>query len=86
MTTKEAMNYEEAVLTSAKEWVKGEASIEHENELCILAEYYKIKLPACMHHFLYSHSPDHFCATGAYKTIMKTLDKLAAAIRKAENI
>lgn len=86
MNTKQAIDYEKVVLASAKEWVNGEMDIGNQMELLMIAEHYGVKLPACMYHFQYSNDPDHVCATGAFKTIYKTLDKLAAAIRKAENI
>lgn len=86
MNTKQAVDYEKIVLASAKDWVNGEMDIGNQMELLMIAEHYGVKLPACMYHFQYSNDPDHVCATGAFKTIYKTLDKLAAAIRKAENI
>lgn len=86
MNITQAIEYEKAVLASAKEWTNGETDIGNQRELYIIAAYYRVNLPACMYHFQYSNSPNHVCATGAHKTIMKTLDKLAAAIRKAENI
>lgn len=86
MTTKQAIDYEKAVLASAKEWVNGETDIGSQMELLMIAEHYGVKLPACMYHFQYSNDPNHVCATGAFRTIYKTLDKLAAAIRKAENM
>lgn len=86
MNTKQAVDYEKIVLASAKDWVNGEADIGNQMELLMIAEHYGVKLPACMYHFQYSNDPNHVCATGAFKTIYKTLDKLAAAIRKAENM
>lgn len=86
MNTKQAVDYEKIVLASAKDWVNGEADIGNQMELLMIAEHYGVKLPACMYHFQYSNDPNHVCATGAFKTIYKMLDKLAAAIRKAENM
>lgn len=86
MNTKQAVDYEKIVLASAKDWVNGEADIGNQMELLMIAEHYGVKLPACMYHFQYSNDPNHVCTTGAFKTIYKTLDKLAAAIRKAENM
>lgn len=53
-------------------------------ELAIIADYYGVKLPACIHYFLYSDNPEDICATEAFKTIYKTIDKLAKAIKTAE--
>lgn len=85
MTTAKAIDYEKIVIDSAKDWINGEASIDNQMELIMIADYYDVKLPACMYHFQYSNNPNHICATGAFKTIYKTMDKLAAAIRAAVN-
>ena len=85
MTTEQAMNYERIVIDSAKDWINGEADIGNQMELVMIADYYGVRLPACMYHFQYSENPNHVCATGAFKTIYKTLDKLAAAIKARTN-
>lgn len=86
MNTQQAIQYEKAVIASAKDWINGKTDIGSQLDLCIIADHYRVKLPSCMYHFQYSNNPNHICATGAFKTIYKTLDKLAAVIRKAENI
>ena len=86
MTTEQAMKYEDRVLESAKEWVNGESSIDNQYELVMIAEKYKVKLPTCMHHFRYSNNPNEVSATGAFKTIFKTMSKLAKAICEVEGI
>lgn len=86
MTTEQAMNYEKIVIDSAKDWVNGESTIGNQMELVMIADHYGVKLPACMYHFMYSDNPNHVCATGAHKTIYKTLDKLATAIKIKMNI
>lgn len=85
MTAEQAMNYERVVIDSAKDWINGEADIGNQMELVMIAEHYGVRLPACMYHFQYSENPNHVCATGAFKTIYKTLDKLAAAINARVN-
>ena len=85
MTAEQAMNYERVVIDSAKDWINGEATIGNQMELVIIADHYGVRLPACMYHFQYSENPNHVCATGAFKTIYKTLDKLAAAINARVN-
>ena len=79
------MNYERVVIDSAKDWINGEATIGNQMELVMIADHYGVRLPACMYHFQYSENPNHVCATGAFKTIYKTLDKLAAAINARVN-
>lgn len=86
MTTAQAIEYENAVIASAKDWIKGETDIGNQMELCVIAEHYGVRLPACMYHFQYSNNPNHVCATGAHRTIYKVLDKLVAAIKTKENI
>ena len=86
MTTEQSMQYEDRVLESAKEWVNGESSIDNQVELIMIAEKYKVKLPACMYHFRYSNNPNEVCLTGASKTIYKTMSKLAKAICEAEGM
>lgn len=86
MNTQQAIQYEKLVIASAKDWINGETEIGNQFDLCMIADHYGVKLPTCMYHFQYSNNPNHVCATGAFKTIYKTLDKLATAIRKAENI
>jgi hypothetical protein len=85
MTAEQAMNYERVVIDSAKDWINGEATIGNQMELVMIADHYGVRLPACMYHFQYSENPNHVCATGAFKTIYKTLDKLAAAINARVN-
>lgn len=85
MTEEQAMNYERVVIDSAKDWINGEATIGNQMELVMIADHYGVRLPACMYHFQYSENPNHVCATGAFKTIYKTLDKLAAAINARVN-
>ena len=85
MTAEQAMNYERVVIDSAKDWINGEATIGNQMELVMIADHYGVRLPACMYHFQYSENPNHVCATGALKTIYKTLDKLAAAINARVN-
>lgn len=84
MTAAQTIEYEKIVINSAKDWINGEASIDNQFELVLIAEHYNVTLPACMYHFQYSNSSDHVCATGAFKTIYKTLEKLAQAIRAEE--
>lgn len=86
MNTKQALQWEKDVLESAKLWVNGESCIGSQYELVLIAEKYHVKLPQCMHHFIYSNSPDHVKLTGAHKTVMKTLAKLAISICKSEGI
>ena len=85
MTAEQAMNYERVVIDSAKDWINGEATIGNQMELVMIADHYGVRLPACMYHFQYSENPNHVCATEAFKTIYKTLDKLAAAINARVN-
>lgn len=85
MTTEKSIEYEKVVIESAKDWINGEASIGNQIELIMIADHYGVKLPACMHHFQYSNDPNQVCATGAFKTIYKTMNKLAAAIRADVN-
>ena len=85
MTAEQAMNYERVVIDSAKDWINGEATIGNQMELVMIADHYGVRLPACMYHFQYSENPNHVCATGAFKTIYRTLDKLAAAINARVN-
>lgn len=85
MTAEQAMNYERVVIDSAKDWINGEPTIGNQMELVMIADHYGVRLPACMYHFQYSENPNHVCATGAFKTIYKTLDKLAAAINARVN-
>lgn len=85
MTAEQAINYERVVIDSAKDWINGEATIGNQMELVMIADHYGVRLPACMYHFQYSENPNHVCATGAFKTIYKTLDKLAAAINARVN-
>lgn len=80
MNAQEAIKYTKAVIDSAVEWVNGDAPIHSEIELLIIADHYGVNLPACMHHFRYSNSPNHACATGAHKTVSKVLNKLKVAI------
>lgn len=84
MITKEALEYEEDVIASAKDWLNGKAPINNQMELAIIADHYGVKLPACIHYFRYSDNPNDICATGAFKTIYKTIDKLAKAIKAVE--
>lgn len=84
MTTTQAIEYEKIVINSAKDWINGKASIDNQLELALIADHYNVTLPACMYHFQHSNNPDHVCATGAFKTIYKTLEKLAQAIRAEE--
>lgn len=85
MVTVGNVNYERVVIDSAKDWINGEATIGNQMELVMIADHYGVRLPACMYHFQYSENPNHVCATGAFKTIYKTLDKLAAAINARVN-
>ena len=85
MTAEQAMNYERVVIDSAKDWINGEATIGNQMELVMIADHYGVRLPACMYHFQYSENPNHLCATGAFKAIYRTLDKLAAAINARVN-
>ena len=82
MNVQEMINYQNAVIESAKDWVKGEAAIDGQEELILIADHYNVRLPVCMKHFQYSEAPNWLCATGAHKTILKTLDKLKEAILK----
>lgn len=84
MNTQQALQWESDVIASAKQWLTGDSSIDNQHELLVLAEYYKVKLPSCMYHFRYSRSPNDVCASGALKTIYRTMDKLATAIKKRE--
>lgn len=86
MTTEQAIKYEDEVIESAKEWIYGENSIDNQIELLMIAEYYNVRLPSCCHHFIYSDSPNDLCATGAFKTLYKVLDKLKNAIIKKEGL
>lgn len=85
MTAEQAMNYERVVIDLAKDWINGEATIGNQMELVMIADHYGVRLPACMYHFQYSENPNHVCTTGAFKTIYKTMDKLAVAIRATVN-
>ena len=85
MIVEQAISYERIVIDSAKDWINGEATIGNQMELVMIADHYGVRLPVCMYHFQYSENPNHVCATGAFKTIYKTLDKLAAAINARVN-
>ena len=88
MTIPEAEAYRVAVIRSAADWARGESTIDNQEELCVIADYYGVDLPLYMRHFLYSNGPDHVSASGApasvFKGILRTLKKLQAAILKKE--
>lgn len=88
MTIPEAEAYRAAIIRSAADWARGEGSIDNQEELCVVADYYGVDLPLYMRHFLYSNGPDHAAASGApasvLKGILRTLKKLRAAILKKE--
>ena len=86
MNTEEAIKHKKAVIESAKLWVVGESTICNQVELTIIAEHYNVNLPYAMGHFRYSNNPEHACLTGAPNTVLKTLRRLANAIRKAEGM
>jgi hypothetical protein len=83
VNTAEALKLEQQVIESGKHWLTGDSSIDNQYELLVLAVHYNVKLPSCMHNFRYSNSPNEVCATGAFKTVYKTIDKLAEAIRRS---
>ena len=83
MTAKQAIAYEEQVISKAKEWVKGKAEISQE-EIAIIAEHYGQTLPSGFIHFISSESPRCFVATSCAKTISDTLQSLAKKIKKQE--
>ena len=88
MIIPEAEVYRAAVIRSAADWAWGEGSIDSQEELCVIADYYGVDLPLYMRHFLYSNGPDHASASGApasvFKGILRTLKKLQIAILKKE--
>lgn len=86
MTVEESEKYRAAVIASAKDWTLGLYPIDNQMELCIIADYYNVTLPAYMAHFYSSKRPDQVVATGAHKGILRTLNKLAKAIRQKENL
>lgn len=81
MTAKQAIAYEEQVISKAKEWVKGKAEIGQE-EIAIIAEHYGQALPSGFIYFISSKSPQEFVATNSAKTISRTLESLAKKIKK----
>ena len=86
MDVKQSEEYRNAVINSAKGWVKGEYSIDNQMEIIVIADYYGIKLPLYFHNFMFSTDPNHVFATGAHKSILKKLGKIAEAIKEKEGM
>lgn len=85
MTVKEAMEYTQTIIDSAKDWVNGEASIDSQEELVVIADHYNVRLPSCTKYFLYSDSPTQICATRYHKVLLKVMCKLEEKIRASES-
>lgn len=84
MTIIEAEKYRTAIIRSAPDWARGAGSIDNQEELCVIADYYGVHLPLYMQHFRYSNGPAHVAAVQASKGILRTLHKLQAAILRKE--
>lgn len=82
MTAKQQMEYNEAVIASAKDWISGKSTINGVEELVIIAEYYKVYLPKYTVNFICSENPNHVKATGAYKALLSLMERLKKAIIK----
>ena len=83
---KDVEAYHDAVIRSASEWIRGKQTISSQEELIIIASNYGVKLPTCFCNFQYSRYPFNVSACGAYKTIMKTIEKLATKIVEKEGV
>lgn len=81
---KDVEAYHNAVISAASEWIRGQASIDNQEEIAIIAAHYGVKLPACFFNFQYSRDPFSVSAYGAHKTILKALEKLAKKIVEKE--
>jgi hypothetical protein len=86
MTTHEAIDYEKAVINSAKGWVNGEVGIDNQMELLMISEHYGINTPYYCQYFRYSNSPIDLCCTEEHKSLYKLLDRLKAKIIEVEQI
>ena len=84
MDFKTCKKYTESIIAAAPDWAKGKATIDSPEELVIIASHYNIDLPISCHHFRFSESPEKVTATGAHKTILRTLDGLKRAILATE--
>lgn len=84
MDIQQCEDYKSAVVASAKSWVTGYHSIDNQMEILIIADYYGVELPMYFHHFKFSNNPNHVCATGAHKSILKKLEKLSKVIKANE--
>lgn len=81
MTIEEVDKRNNLILENAKLWAKGESCLPLEPiDIVVLGGYLNIRIPNCFHHFMYSDNPNYVSATGAFKTILKTLDKLKKAL------
>ncbi len=84
MTILEAEKYRAAIIRSASDWARGAGSIDNQEELCVIADYYGVHLPLYTRHFRYSNGPGHVAAAQASKGILRTIQKLQTAILRKE--
>lgn len=76
--------YRQSVVASASDWVKGLSSISNQEELIIIADYYKVSVPRYACNFIYSNSPDTVSAYGSHKGLLKLLQRLKRKILEKE--
>jgi hypothetical protein len=73
----------EAIKENAIKWAKGEECTPLEQlDIVVIGEYLHINIPSCFNQFIRSDNQLHVSATGAHKTIFKTLDKIQNGILK----
>lgn len=71
----------DAIKENAVKWAKNEeCSPLYQLDVVVIGEYLNMDIPAYFHHFEASENPNHVSATGAYRSILKTLDKMQKCI------
>ncbi len=81
MTIAECEARNKAIIDNLKLWANGkDCDIIEQFAIAIAGEVYDISIPKAFYHFISSDNPNSCCATGAHKTIFRTLDKIKKVI------
>jgi hypothetical protein len=80
ITIHEVEKYHKAILENAKHWANGKGSPLYQEDIIVISDYLDMNIPATFHKFISSNDPGTFNASGGYKTIRKTLDRIQKKI------
>jgi hypothetical protein len=80
MNFEQIEQYHKAILQNAKYWANGNGLPLYQEDIAVLGDYLDMNIPTAFYKFENSEKPGKFKASGGFKTIQNTLDKIQKKI------